>query len=112
VAASGELADAAAPELTDNSRNDLSSVVTDLWEAVAGAVDASAGGGNRERAASVGRVFRTWRTDEAERRVRRVALSEYNAGVAAGLTALEIEYSVEPAGRDPSDADAVVIPAD
>ena len=69
------------------------------------------GGGNRERGASVGRVFRAWRTDEAERRVRGVAHSEYNAGVAAGLDALGIDYSVEPPGRDVADPDAAVIPA-
>jgi outer membrane biosynthesis protein TonB len=110
VAAAGELAGVAAPELADKSHHDLSSVVTDLWEAAVDAVEASAGGGSRERGASVGRVFRAWRSDEAERRVRRVAHSEYNAGLAAGLEALGIAYSIEPPGRDVSDPAAAVIP--
>ncbi len=111
VAAAGELAGAAAPDLPDGSTRDLSSVVTDLWEAAVDAIEGSSEGGSRERGASVGRVFRAWRTDEAERRVRRVAHSEYNAGVVAGLAALGVAHSVEPPGRDPADPDAAVIPA-
>jgi hypothetical protein len=42
--------------------------------------------------------------------VRRVAHSEYNAGLAAGLDALGIAYSIEPPGRDVGDPDAAVIP--
>ncbi len=111
VAAAGELAEQPAPDLPDQSSHDLSSVVTDLWEAVVDAIDGSVGGGNRERGASVGRVFRAWRTDEAERRVRSVAHAEYNAGVAAGLAALGLRHSIVPAGRDIADPDSTVIPA-
>jgi DivIVA domain-containing protein len=44
---------------------------TDLHEAVTAAIERtrSSGGGEREVAASASKVFRTWRSDEAERRV-------------------------------------------
>jgi hypothetical protein len=111
VAASGEMTAQAAPDLPDASSHDLSSLVTDLWEAVVDAIDGSAGAGSRERGASVGRIFRAWRTDEAERRVRRLAHAEYNAGVVAGLKALGRGHAVIPPGRDVADPDAAVIPA-
>lgn len=110
AAAAGELSGRDSPGITDQSTHDLSSFVTDLWEAVVDAIDVSAGGGNRERAASVGRVFRAWRTDEAERRVRSLAHLEYNAGVAAGLSSLGLGHAVVPPGRDKSDPDATVLP--
>jgi len=109
VIGSGELAAEAPPVIPEQSSHDLSSLITDLWEAVVDAID-SATGGARERGASVGRIFRAWRTDEAERRVRQVAHAEYNAGMAAGLTKLGLAHSVEPQGRDIADPDTAVIP--
>lgn len=49
--------------------------------------------GTRQLSTSVSRVFRAWRTDESERRVRDLSLSAYNMGVArtaeaAGLPGL------------------------
>jgi hypothetical protein len=43
----------------------------DLYDAVSSAIDRvrDAGGGEREVAAAASKVFRTWRSDEAERRV-------------------------------------------
>jgi len=38
--------------------------------------------GTRQLSSSVSRVFRAWRTDESERRVRDLSLSAYNMGVA------------------------------
>lgn len=52
----------------------------DLAEAVGKAL-VDAGEGPRERQAAVSRVFRGWRTDEAERRVRQLALHGYHRGV-------------------------------
>lgn len=44
--------------------------------------------GEREIAAAVSRVFRTWRTDEAERRVRALAYRAYHDGLLNGLAQL------------------------
>lgn len=43
--------------------------------------------GSRELAASVSRVFRAWRTDESERRVRDLAHTAYHTGVSEAATA-------------------------
>ena len=52
----------------------------DLADAVSEALG-SAGEGPRERQAAASRVFRVWRSDEAERRVREVALEAYEKGL-------------------------------
>lgn len=52
----------------------------DLVNAVAGALDA-AGEGPRERQSAASRVFRVWRTDEAERRIRDIAILGYETGI-------------------------------
>jgi DivIVA domain-containing protein len=52
----------------------------DLAEAVSHALDV-AGEGQRERQSAASRVFRVWRTDEAERRVRDIALEAYETGL-------------------------------
>lgn len=111
VEAAGELSGGAVPDLPTLPTHSLVPLVTDLWEAVVDALDGASSGSSRERGASVGRIFRAWRTDEAERRVRQVAHAEYNAGVVAGLNALGVAYAVQPAGRDVADPDAVVIRA-
>ena len=52
--------------------------------ALAGAVDTAlqaAGDGSREQQSAASRVFRVWRSDEAERRIRSIALSGYEAGL-------------------------------
>ncbi len=43
--------------------------------------------GDREVAATVSRVFRAWRTDEAERRIRGIAYTAYHRGLVSGLAA-------------------------
>ncbi|MEA3509837.1 MAG: hypothetical protein U9R51_00230, partial [Actinomycetota bacterium] len=84
-----------------------------LIEAAQGSVARSrgAGAGHREVASALSRVFRSWRTDEAERRVQFASRSAYHIGVTAaladlGATVLEVVPSgrpcVEcPANRDP-----------
>ncbi len=57
---------------------------TDLAEAVSGAL-IQAGDGQRERQSATSRVFRGWRTDEAERRVRELALTGYHRGLVESL---------------------------
>jgi hypothetical protein len=44
--------------------------------------------GTRQASSAVSKVFRAWRTDEAERRVRWSARAAYHRGVAGGLAAL------------------------
>lgn len=53
---------------------------SDLVAAVASALG-DAGDGPRERQSAASRVFRVWRSDEAERRIRDVALRAYELGV-------------------------------
>jgi hypothetical protein len=53
-------------------------------EDLAGAVSHAlidAGDGQREKQSATSRVFRGWRTDEAERRVRQLALLGYHRGL-------------------------------
>jgi hypothetical protein len=52
----------------------------DLAKAVSGALE-KAGDGPRERQSAASRVFRVWRSDEAERRIRDIALRGYETGI-------------------------------
>jgi hypothetical protein len=53
---------------------------TDLATAVSDALS-RAGDGPRERQSAASRVFRVWRSDEAERRIRDLALTGYESGI-------------------------------
>lgn len=53
---------------------------SDLTSAVSAGLE-KAGDGARERQAAASRVFRVWRSDEAERRIRDIALRGYEAGL-------------------------------
>jgi len=64
---------------TPSSRADKE-FATDLASAVSGALDKS-GEGPRERQSAASRVFRVWRSDEAERRIRDIALLGYETGI-------------------------------
>ena len=60
----------------------------------------SAGAGKRETASSLSRVFRAWRTDDAERRVRFMSRRAYQQGVLDGLQAMDChQVSVIPSNR-------------
>jgi DivIVA domain-containing protein len=62
-----------------------SNAADEFGEALAGAVSTAlvdAGEGLRARQTATSRVFRGWRTDEAERRVRQLALTGYHRGLA------------------------------
>lgn len=69
---------------------------TELAEALAASVAAaferaSAGsGGARKLSAAVSKVFRSWRTDEAERRLRHTARSAFQEGLVAGYATLGV----------------------
>lgn len=57
----------------------------DLAEAVASALE-RAGEGQRERQSAASRVFRVWRSDEAERRIRDIAVRGYETGIEKSRT--------------------------
>ena len=57
----------------------------DLVAQVQAAVAGAAGAGPLEVASAVARVFRAWRSDEAERWVRAVAYAAYHDSLLAGL---------------------------
>ncbi|MEA2057915.1 MAG: hypothetical protein U9O63_04290, partial [Actinomycetota bacterium] len=64
----------------------------DFVEALSESVDTAlrrsreAEAGSRETASAVSRVFRAWRTDEAERRVRASSFAAYHRGLVAALS--------------------------
>jgi len=58
---------------------------SDLADAVSTALD-KAGEGPRERQSAASRVFRVWRSDEAERRIRDIAVLGYETGIEKSQT--------------------------
>ncbi len=73
-----------------------------LIEAAQGSVARSrgSGAGNREIASALSRVFRSWRTDEAERRVQFASRAAYHVGVTAALADLGVaDLEVITSGR-------------
>lgn len=79
---------AVAEEMTDSKikrpATPSADVVSEFASALSSAVTKAleeAGVGQRERQAAASRVFRVWRTDEAERRVREMAIRAYQLGV-------------------------------
>ena len=67
------------------ARDEVSGMAKDLVEQIATVLGSDEDGG-RERSSALSRVFRAWRTDEAERRVNDLASSAYHDGLAASLT--------------------------
>ncbi len=75
------------------------------------------GGGARQVSAAVSRVFRAWRTDEAERRLRRLGALAYHSGILdalSGLGVTEVAAIAEgtPCGACPAGTGLVWRPAD
>ncbi len=73
-----------------------SDAADDLGEALADAVSealVAAGDGQRERQSSTSRVFRAWRTDEAERRVRELAHRGYHQGMVDSATDSDVVWA-------------------
>lgn len=68
-----------ASDVTDDFAATLTVAVTDALE--------SAGDGQRERQSAASKVFRVWRTDEAERRIRDLAIKGYESGIEASVHA-------------------------
>jgi DivIVA domain-containing protein len=118
-AGAGELTGSAKTPATAGTPNDKGSdlLAVALGDAIGDALERTraSGGGARERSSAVGRVFRAWRTDEAERRVRRVAAATYHQGLLGGLAALgvvevaAVELGV-PCGRCPAGSGATWAP--
>lgn len=64
-------------------------------DAIADALEtelAASGDGQRERQSAASKVFRAWRTDEAERRVREVALSGFHSGLAKSVEDRSLQW--------------------
>ena len=102
VAAAGELlgrTDPPAPELEVGDPTD--ELIGAFVEAAGLSLERSrlAGAGKRETASSLSRIFRAWRTDDAERRVRFLSQRAYHGGVLAALEEMGCErVLVSPAG--------------
>lgn len=97
-AAAVELAGNEKPRPATPSRN-VDGIAEGLGTALVGAhADArQAKQGVRQFSTTVSRIFRTWRTDEAERRVMELALSSYHDGLARTLGG-EVGYVVSGRG--------------
>ena len=80
------------------ARDEASGMAGDLVEQIT-AVLGSEDDGGRERSSALSRVFRAWRTDEAERRVNDLASSAYHAGLASSLASAGMEAIMLVGGR-------------
>ena len=70
----------------------------------------SSGGGTRQVSAAVGRIFRSWRTDEAERRLRHASYLAFNEGLIGAYPEVGVERVVAvapgtPCGKCPAGTD-------
>jgi hypothetical protein len=90
---------AAAEEMTGSKLKRRDTPSSDAAESfgddLAGAVSnalINAGDGQREKQSATSRVFRGWRTDEAERRVRELALSGYHRGLVESAGEADLEW--------------------
>lgn len=100
-AAAAESVGAVGPQVTGGPEQGAAeTLIFDLHRDVQTVLDRDSGGGSRRLSADVGRVFRGWRTDEAERHVRQAARRAFNDGLLAGYTRLGIdEVEVAAPGR-------------
>jgi hypothetical protein len=103
-AAAAEMMGAAeTPQPADVQPGDSSTeFIAALIEAVQASVTRSreSGAGHRETASSLSRIFRAWRTDDAERRVQHASRTAYHVGVVAALRDLgATSLMVVPSGR-------------
>lgn len=77
--------------------DELGDPVTEFTDALADtltdAVDTARQGGQgpRQLSATVSRIYRGWRTDEAERRVREVATAAFRAGLGKALSSTDVD---------------------
>lgn len=78
-----------------------SDAADDFGVALANAIDGAlteAGAGLRERQSAASRVFRGWRSDEAERRIRELALRGYHSGITESVGGADAQLEWVSAG--------------
>jgi cell division septum initiation protein DivIVA len=87
IAAAAEVTGSARPaDVASGSGVDAAAeMAAELGAALGDAVARATGLGPRQTTSAVSRVFRSWRTDEAERRLRNAAYRSYNAGLLPAL---------------------------
>ncbi|MCP4964500.1 MAG: DivIVA domain-containing protein [bacterium] len=91
-AAAAESIGNAEPQVTGGPKQGAAeSFIFDLHRDVQGVLDRDSDGGSRRLNSDVRRVFRGWRTDEAERHVRQAARRAFNDGLLAGYARLGVE---------------------
>ena len=88
----------------------VEAMLDDLRQDVVDAIATAEPEGPRQTNAAVGRIFRAWRTDEAERRIQALARSAYNAAVAAHCEATGVAYRTNPEGRLAADPETLILP--
>jgi hypothetical protein len=104
-AAASESVGVSEPQLTGGAEQGAAEIFTaDLHRDVTAVIERGSEGGNRRLASDVGRVFRSWRTDEAERHVRQAARRAFNDGLLAGyerlgVAAVEVVAPGRPCGQ-------------
>jgi hypothetical protein len=80
------------------ARDEASGMARDLVDQITTVLSSEEDGG-RERSSALSRIFRAWRTDEAERRVSDLASSAYHDGLSASLTSGGIPTVMMVGGR-------------
>lgn len=91
-AAAAESVGAKEPQVTGGPEQGAAEAFTvDLHADVQNVIEREAGVGNRQVSSDVRRVFRSWRTDEAERHVRHAARRAYNDGLLAGYSRIGVD---------------------
>ncbi len=91
-AAAAESVGAKEPQVTGGPKQGAAERFTvDLHRDLQTVIEREAGGGSRRLSSDVGRVFRGWRTDDAERHVRNAARRAYNDGLLAGYARIGVE---------------------
>lgn len=116
--AAAESAGIAEPQLTGGPhRGAAESLATDLHGAVQAVLRRSDELGSRRLSSDVSRIFRSWRTDEAERSVRAAARRAFNDGLIAGyhqigIRKVELVAPGRPCGRCAADTGVSWTPGD
>lgn len=101
-AAAAESIGAKEPQATGGPQQGAAETFTvDLHRDVQSVIERGADGGSRRLSSDVGRVFRSWRTDDAERHVRLAARRALNDGLLAGYARLGVDSVEIAAPRRP-----------
>lgn len=117
-AAAAEAVGEAEPQLTGGPQQGAAELFTaDLHKDVHAVIERGSTGGSRRLSSDVGRVFRSWRTEEAERHVRQAARRAFNDGLLAGyarlgVSAVELAAPGRPCGACAADSGTSWAPAD